>query len=106
MLERISLQDKQEKLEQQFGQKVDRLKRPINLGDYVTYCKGGGKSSAVMGIGIVVKWSSQQVQISPVDFSSLKPYDINSTRSVAMEKLLVVTEQMAANKQNYPELFI
>ncbi|UOK16911.1 hypothetical protein [Vibrio phage phiKT1024] len=95
----------QEKLIEKFGQKIDRLNRPIHVGDIVTFCKGGNKSSAIMGVATVVKWSAEQVQVQEIDFKTLKSTS-EYTRSVPMHKLLVITDQIDANKQNFPELFI
>lgn len=98
---------KEEKLIEKFGQKIDRLNRPIHVGDIVTFCKGGNKSSAIMSVAEVVKWSAEQVQVKEIDFKTMNPHpDLNLTRSVPMHKLLVITDQIDANKQKYPELFI
>ncbi|WXB47742.1 hypothetical protein WCWAEYFT_CDS0040 [Vibrio phage VB_VaC_TDDLMA] len=96
---------KEEKLIEKFGQKIDRLNRPIHVGDIVTFCKGGNKSTAIMGVAEVVKWSSEQVQVKEIDFKTMNSQS-DRTRSVPMHKLLVITDQIDANKQKHPELFI
>lgn len=85
-------------------QKIDALKRPIDVGDLVAFTTGGGHKRAVMSLGRVIRWSAKQVQINPVNIKTGEQSE--HVKSVDLAKIIVVTEQYQANKENYPEYFI
>lgn len=86
------------------SQKIDVLKRPIEVGDLVAYTTGGGHRSAVQNIGRVIRWSAKQVQVSRINVKTGQQEE--SVRSVDVAKLVVVTDQYQSNKERYPENFI
>lgn len=77
---------------------VDKLKRPIKIGDYVAYIENSGQYH-YYNFGYVVRFTKAMVWIS-------SNKNEKKGHSKCPTKIIVIGAQVDANHNDYPELYI